>query len=835
MLSETTGYPGGDTSVCSNGCRDLHETLGEPATNPETAAPKPTRTDVRATSETGRSSTETVFLRVDGMYSTACEEFLETIGRECNGVVNVAASYVTETARVEYEPTDISEHEVCDALTTLGYTATARGAEAEPELAVGHSTGTSGADREIEDLLGFRYAAGILFSAFLLVPYVVLLYPAHIASLTDGAVFSMFAGMAGLGGEDSLFILPLFLVLTGVVLVFTGMPILRGAYVSLKIRRPTVDLLVSLALLGTYCYSSVAVLAGRTNVYYDLTVVIAATVVAATFYESAVKQRALETLTDLTVSTVTEARVADEASPPDEMADENGVTTDVAVEDLEPGDSVLVREGERVPVDGVLVEDACTVDESVVTGESMPVVKRAGDRLVGGSVVTDGAAVIHADDRATSSMNRLVSTVWGLQSATAGVQRRADRWAAITAPVVVGVALLAGVGSLAFGSDVVTVLLTVLLVPVVGSPWVLGLSTPLSVATSLEEALDRGIVVFDESVFERLRDVDVVVFDKTGTLTTGEMDILEAEAPDPLLEAAGALERRARHPTGAAIADEFAPGPEQNAEPTTDGGSRDSDDGSTDGGTDRTQVTVESFTDHSTGVEGIVDRTRVLVGHPELFDERGWVVPDHVFDRVDRGRSAGAVPIVLGSDGRAEGVVLVGDQPRREWGDTVDQLDELGVDVVVLTGDSASSGETFAEHPGVVHVFAGVPPAGKTAAIRRLQSEQVVAMVGDGTNDAPALAEADFGIAMGSGTAAASDAADIAVSDNDLSSVVTAFTLANAARRRLLQNSVLALLYNAIAIPLAVVGLLNPLLAMGALVTSAVLVAGNSFRGLLNG
>ena len=240
----------------------------------------------------------------------------------------------------------------------------------------------------------------------------------------------MSAGMTGLGGGDGLLIVPFFLVMTGVVVVFTGLPILRGTYVSVMIRRPTVDLLVALTLVGAYCCSTVAVFTGRTNVYFDLTVMMAATVVAATFYESSVNRRALAALTDLTVSTVTEARVTHG----------DGTTTDVALGDVEPGDRLLVREGERVPLDGRLVEDSCTIDESVVTGESMPVTKRPGDQLVGGAAL--GAAA-----------------------------------------------------SLAFDGNGLAASLATLLAVLAACPWMLGLATPVSVATSLEAALDRGIAM----------------------------------------------------------------------------------------------------------------------------------------------------------------------------------------------------------------------------------------------------------------------------------------------------------------------------------------------------
>ena len=234
------------------------------------------------------------------------------------------------------------------------------------------------------------------------------------------------------------------------------------------------------------------------------------------------------------------------------------------------------------------------------------------------------------------------------------------------------------------------------------------------------------------------------------------------------------------------------------------------------------------------GVEGTVDDTSVLVGHSDLFESQGWSVSERLLTRAREVREFGRLPVLVGRDGRAEGLVVVGDEPRDHWDETVTRLSEQQIDIVVLTGDDEDAAEFFDRHPHVDHVFASVPPAGKIATIRQLQTDQYVAMVGDGTNDAPALAQADLGIALGSGTAVASDAADIAIVDDDLTAIETAFDLASAARRRVTQNTALALLYNGIAIPIAAVGLLNPLLTMGAVIVTGGLLGANSFRDLLS-
>ncbi|PSP82299.1 copper-transporting ATPase [Halobacteriales archaeon QS_1_68_17] len=748
------------------------------------------------------------------MHCATCEAFLESVARDRAGVVDATASYVTETVHVEYDPARLSADAIADALSTLGYTARRRDADDDAATAVGYSRTRETGGRGIDELLGFRYVVGVIFGTFMLLPYVVLFYPAQLSGLFGDGALGRVAGASGIGGGSGLLMLPLFLVLTGVVLVFTGLPLLRGAYVSLKMRQPNTDLLVALTVVSAFVYSTVALLLGRIDVYYDLTIVVAAGVVAAIFYESLSKQRAMDRLTDLTISRVAETR----------RYDADGTTTTVAVEELEPGDRVLVREGERIPVDGVLAEDGCTVDEAVVTGESLPVSKRAGDEVVGGAVVTSGAAVLAVSDDPSSSIDRLITSVWNSQSGDHGVQRQADRVAARVIPAVAGAAVLAGGWSLLTGAGVPLAALTTLAVVLVGCPWALGLATPLSVATSIEDAVGRGVVVFDETVFERLRNVDVVVFDKTGTLTTGRMEVVEADVPADLLGTVAALERRASHPAAAAIVSAFAR--QDDAAPSADGG--------VDRPTDEQADRVTAFTSHATGVEGVVGGTRVLAGTLDLFAQLEWAVGDDVEARAIEARDAGRLPVVVGRDGRAEGVVVVGDEPRAGWADTLAALRERGIEVVVLTGDDEAATEFLDAHPAVDHVFAGVPPAGKTATIRRLQSRGQVTMVGDGTNDAPAIATADLGISLGSGTALASDAADISIVDDDLGAVGTTFDLAEAARRRVRQNNALALLYNGVTIPLAVAGLLNPVFAMGAVVTSGGLLAANSFRDLLD-
>ncbi|PAU80818.1 copper-transporting ATPase [Halorubrum salipaludis] len=821
VIQSSTFETVSERSFCSSGCQDVYTTLGVPDS-----------LDTTQTTENGIDQEEDAvptdqhrsrtFLRIDGMYSATCEAYLESLAEKQEGVTSAEASYVTETIRVEHDPDTASKESLREALSTLGYTAYLR---EDASSDVGEAGGTTRRSREMggirkrrdDQLLGMRYSVGFLFGAFLLVPYVAILYPAQLASIFDWQVLEIFEGAFRLDSQGAFVFLRLYFVMTGIILVFTGLPVLRGAYISLKMRRPNTDLLVALTAISAYAYSTAAVILGQNDIFYDLAIIVTAAVTAMVFYESSIKQRALDRLTELTISQVESARTYDS----------DGETEEVRVENLNTGDVVLVRQGERVPIDGELVEDSCTVDEAIVTGESLPVLKRAGDDVIGGSIVTDGAALVRVGPDVTSSIDRITTAVWDLQSATHGVQRHADQLASYAVFLVVGAAVAVGsVGVLAFGIGLPDALLLALLIILAGSPWALGLATPLSVAKSLTSALRRGIIIFDETVFERLRDVDIVVFDKTGTLTTGEMEVIEADAPPELLDAVAALEQRASHPAANAITTAFA------GSDDGDAAAAQPDSGDDAVGTEGVGQ-IREFTNHRSGIEGVIGDTSYLVGNLDLFAEQGWTVNDDIRSRVADAQGFGQLPVVVGRDGTAEGLIVVGDEPREGWDDTVSRLGERGTEIVVLTGDDEEATDFFKRHDAVTHVFATVPPEGKTATIRRLKSDGQVAMVGDGTNDAPALAAADLGISLGGGTALAADAADVAIVDDDIRSVETAFDLAGAARRRVKQNNLLAFSYNGIALAALAVGFFNPLTAAAAVIAGGGLIAVNTRRKLI--
>ncbi|WP_226480977.1 heavy metal translocating P-type ATPase [Natrinema amylolyticum] len=778
--------PDVDGSFCCRGCLEVSRTLERADDAPDESTIRSRADDRSGENERDLDALDgdDAFLAVEGMHCATCEAFLEATAEGEDGVLGATASYATDTIRIVYDPDRLAADDLPDLVSGYGYTAADRAAEDEVD-----------ADDGLVSLL-----LGGFFGMMVMVWYVLFLYPTYFG----------FEPVADFGGYDGFFLAANIWLLASFILFYTGYPILRGAYVSLRAGRPNMDLLVATAALGSYTYSVVATLLGHLHLYFDVTVAIVLVVTVGTHYEQAVKRRATGLLSELTERQVDEARL------------ESGER--VPLEAVDPGDRLLVRPGERVPLDGEIVEGTAAVDESLVTGESLPVGKEPGDFVRGGTVVTDAPIVIAVGDEAESTLDRLVSLLWSIQSARPGVQRLADKLATVFVPLVVVLAVGAAAVALATGSSPSTALLLGLTVVIVSCPCALGLATPLAIAAGVQAAAKRGVVVAAETIFEDAPDVDVVVLDKTGTLTTGRMAVGAVHAadgtdPDAVLRRVGAVELLSEHPIAAAIV-KAAP----------DSATRDAvDDGDTEAGDDG--AAVESFERAARGVSGVVDGDHIVAGHPDFLRERGHAVPDALEPRIDDVRDAGRVPVAVGWDGRVRGAIAVGDSPRAELDDALEAL-AAGREVVVLTGDEGAAVEGIRELDGVDEVFAGVPPEAKAETVDRLRARGTVAMVGDGSNDAPALAAADVGIAMGGGTKLATDAADAVIVDDDLAAVAETFTVATRTHRRIRQNLGWAFAYNAVAIPLAVTGLLNPLFAAVAMAASSALVVCNSVRSI---
>ncbi|MFB6296078.1 MAG: heavy metal translocating P-type ATPase [Halobacteriales archaeon] len=783
-----------DGAFCCRGCLEAYRTLGD--IEPERAreelrggAGPGDETDASAEGETDTSAEgETAYLSVEGMHCATCEAFVEATATGTEGVLNAEASYPSGLLKLTYDPEDIDEDALTSVVDRAGYRT--RNPEAERD-AGGESLG--------------RLLVGLFFGMMSMLWYALFLYPTYL-----GADPSML--LLDLEGIAGTYLLANLWVMATIVLFYTGYPILRGAYVSLRAGQPDMDLLIALAALTAYAYSTLAALTGATEVYFDVAVVIVLAVTVGNRYEDRIRRKAAGRLADLAEERADSAR---------RRTGEGTETVDVDA--VAGGDEVVVGADERVPVDGTVIEGAASVDESLVTGESVPVRKEPGDRVVGGAAVTDGGVVIKAAPSGASTLDRLTGLLWEVRSTRPGASRLADRLAAVFVPAVIALALATAGWRVLGGGGATDVVLSGLVVLVVSCPCALGLATPLAVASGVSSALERGIVLANEDVIERAGEIDVVAFDKTGTLTRGEMEILEVDVPDGgagkddadengtdadnLLARAAAIEAFADHPVAAAIVAAASDAAVS----------------------DLAVADVETIPGR--GVAGVVGGRETLVGSPALFEDRGWEVPEEIGQRATEARESGGVPAVVGWGGRARGIVVAAERPREGWEAVVSELAHERK-VVVVTGDSGAVARRFREHPDIEEVFAGVPPEGKTEVIERLRAEGTVAMVGDGSNDAPALGAADVGIALERGTKLAADAADAVITTDDLGAVPAVFDLTTATRGRIRQNLGWAFVYNAVAIPLAVLGALNPLFAAVAMSASSLLVVANSARSM---
>ena len=465
---------------------------------------------------------------------------------------------------------------------------------------------------------------------------------------------------------------------------------------------------------------------------------------------------------------------------------------------MQPEDRVVIRTGETIPIDGKIIEGQVAVDESLLTGEPFPVNRGPGEHVIGGTSIVEGELEIAVGYPVESQLDNLARALWNAQSVRAGARGMADRVAHFFVPVVLILALV--VTGLMFreGASLGTALLAGMATLIVSCPCTFGLAIPLTSAAGVSTALHNGIIITSADIFEKPARADTIVIDKTGTLSTGDMAVGEVLGPPQVREYAAAVERLSPHPIAKAI---------------------------TALGSHHTAANIENHP--GKGAIATVDGHRTAVGSRSLFASLGWDIPAPLLAEAAVAAPDEGTVSYVGWDGYAQGAIVTHDQLRPGWEKVIDQLKQQGR-VVLLTG---------AEHPGdcqnrMDEVFAGIPPQAKAAVIRQLRTEGSVFMIGDGSNDAPALAAADLGLAFGAPTALAADAADAIIPGNHLEGVFTALGLIHTVRRRIRQNLGWALLYNATAIPLAVSGLLNPLFAALAMSASSLLVVWNSSRSL---
>jgi copper-transporting P-type ATPase V len=562
----------------------------------------------------------------------------------------------------------------------------------------------------------------------------------------------------------------------------------------------TMDTLVSVGTLAAYGYSVWAFFTAR-PLFFDTAGAIVTFILLGRFFEARAKGRASQAISTLMELGAKEARVL-----------RDGHEVMIPASDLHPGDPMVVRPGEKIPTDGVIIEGFSSLDESMLTGESIPVDKSVGDDVFGATINQQGSLVVRATRVGSqTALAQIVHLVEEAQATKAPVQKLADTVAGIFVPIVIGIGIVTSlVWYFASGGDLARAFTTGVAVLVVACPCALGLATPTAIMVGSGRGARLGVVFKGAEIFERSRAVDMVLFDKTGTLTNGVMRVTDVESlvdESTLLRLAGSVESVSEHPIGRAI---VLAAEERDLE----------------------VVRPASFESSSgSGVHGVIDGRRVYVGHERLLSDAGLSIPTQYSAAASTLEQQGKTAILVGWNGNVEGVIAVADTLRTHAADAIAALRKLGVRVGMVTGDNSNTAGAIAKALGIGEVVADVLPGDKARHVKRFQDEgRTVAFVGDGINDAPALTQADLGVAIGTGTDVAIEAGDVILMSGDPTLATTAMRLARATFRTIKQNLFWAFIYNAAMIPLAAFGVISPMLAAAAMATSSVSVVTNSLR-----
>ncbi|SCG18698.1 Cu+-exporting ATPase [Micromonospora echinofusca] len=727
-------------------------------------------------------------LAIGGMTCASCASRIEKKLNRMDGVT-ATVNYATEKATVRYAD-EVTPDDLIATVEKTGYTA----ALPPPPAPAGGEP----AAEPVDELRGLRTRLWV--SAVLTVPVIAL-------AMVPAWQFDFWQWLS--------------LTLAAPVVVYGGLPFHRAAWINLRHGAATMDTLVSLGTLAAFGWSVWALFLGTAgtpgmthpfslainrsdgagNIYLEAAAGVTVFILAGRYFEARAKRTAgaaLRALLELGAKDVAVLR--------------GGTETRIPVDQLVVGDRFVVRPGEKIATDGVVDEGTSAVDASMLTGESVPVEVGPGDSVVGATVNAGGRLVVTATriggDTQLAQMARLVEQA---QTGKAAVQRLADRISGVFVPIVIALA----VGTLGWwlgsGSGTTAAFTAAVAVLIIACPCALGLATPTALLVGTGRGAQLGVLIKGPEVLESTKQVDTVVLDKTGTVTTGRMtlvDVVPATGEDraELLRLAGALESASEHPIARAIA---AGAAEAGTLPPVAG-----------------FVNAEGL-----GVSGTVEDREVLIGRPRLLREHGLDVPEEVARAAATAEAEGRTAVLAGWDGRARGVLAVADVVRPTSRAAIAQLRALGLTPVLLTGDNTTVARAVAAELGIDEVVAEVLPAEKVDVVRRLQDEgRTVAMVGDGVNDAAALAQADLGLAMGSGTDVAIEASDLTLVRGDLTAAVDAIRLARRTLGIIKGNLFWAFAYNVAALPLAAAGLLNPMIAGAAMAFSSVFVVANSLR-----
>ncbi|NCT90835.1 copper-translocating P-type ATPase [Cellulomonas sp. APG4] len=752
-----------------------------------------------ASSSEAAGTTSTVELTIGGMTCASCAARIE---RKLNRIDGVRASvnFAMESAKVDFPP-QISVEELVRAVEEAGYTAAPPVPPVIPQPDGAARSDGAPTSEDPVDVLRRR----LVVSTLLTLPVLVL-------AMVPPLQFDNWQWLS--------------LTLAAPVVVWGALPFHRAAWKNLRHASATMDTLISMGILAAFAWSLWALFlgdagmpgmrmdftlfpepgAGSGEIYLEIAAALAMFILLGRYFEAHAKRRsgaALRALLELGAKDVAVLRPGAEGE----------VEVRVPIDELAVGDRFVIRPGEKVATDGVVVEGTSAIDAALLTGESVPVEVAPGDPVTGATVNAGGRIVVRAtrvgSDTKLAQIARLVVDA---QSGKAAVQRLADRLSAVFVPIVIALS----VGTLGFWlgltGDVVAAFTAAVAVLIIACPCALGLATPTALLVGTGRGAQLGVLIKGPEVLESTRKVDTIVLDKTGTVTTGRMSLVnvipaDGTEPDEALRLAATLENASEHPIAAAIVD----------------------------GATNLGVTLGSVSDFAStpgrGVTGTVDGRQVHAGRLAWLEGEGLTVPVELSAAVDEAEAAGRTAVVVGWDGHVRAVLVVSDTIKPTSVEAISRLRSLGLTPILLTGDNSRAAQAVAAQVGVTDVIAEVLPEEKVAVVTRLQSEgRVVAMVGDGVNDAAALAQADLGLSMGTGTDAAIEASDLTLVRGDLRSAADAIRLARRTLSTIKGNLFWALAYNVAAIPLAASGRLNPLIAGAAMAFSSVFVVSNSLR-----
>ncbi|MEV0029225.1 heavy metal translocating P-type ATPase [Nocardia sp. NPDC050793] len=767
------------------------------------------------TTATQSPATGQVELVIGGMTCASCANRIEKKLNKLDGVT-ATVNYATEKARVDFTG-DISPEDLIATVEQAGYTA----ALPAPQTPAADTTEDAAAEADPTAALRTR----LLVSLVLTVPVIAM-------AMIPALQFTNWQWLS--------------LTLAAPVVVWGALPFHRAAWTNLRHGTATMDTLVSmgtLAALGWSLYAlfwgtagtpgmthpfefTISRMDGTGNIYLEAAAGVTTFILAGRFFEARSKRRAgaaLRALLELGAKEVSVLRrgASDglgggserNHGEPRERRNGDLVERRIPIEQLGVGDEFVVRPGEKIATDGVIVEGSSAVDASMLTGESVPVEVGKDDAVVGATVNVGGRLVVRATRiGADTQLAQMAKLVEDAQTGKAQAQRLADRISGIFVPVVIALAVATLGFWLGTGGSVAAAFTAAVAVLIIACPCALGLATPTALMVGTGRGAQLGILIKGPEVLESTRRVDTVVLDKTGTVTTGKMTLLDVIATDgedvgEVLALAGALEDSSEHPIAQAIAKgarekvgELAP--------------------------------VEGFANiEGLGVQGVVDGHAVIVGRARLLADWSQRLDDELERAMHAAESEGKTAVAVGWDGKARGVLVVADAVKSTSAEAISQLKVLGLTPIMLTGDNKAAARAIADQVGIDEVIAEVLPQDKVATVERLQAEgKVVAMVGDGVNDAAALATADLGLAMGTGTDVAIEASDLTLVRGDLRAAADAIRLSRKTLGTIKGNLFWAFAYNVAAIPLAMAGLLNPMLAGAAMAFSSVFVVSNSLR-----